>query len=377
VLIGLVAAGWAASPSGDAGSPVILYVDDADGARRQTRIDTGVTDVRTRRVTDLVEPGAPHFARATVLEPCEGPSTDNATVFRLLAQAEELRLAMRDEAAWSRILQTKAAWECLGEPADAVLGARMHFMLAVAADARGLRETAVEAFAAALHSDPDLRWDDDFAPDARAVFEAVRSEEPARHTITLVPTNASVALRIDGRSVETSRGTLEVTQGVHLVQFVGGASRWVLIDRDDWLIVPQAVDDDLVQDPNDAGTRAEIEAFVAGVALPEPVFVPSRQSTWVLDGGWSEHRASANRRLRAPVTTTGLALLATGVAWMAAESASSRARTSGLDSLTSAEYADRSDAHDAGRTRWRIAAGVSAAGVATSMVGGGMWVASW
>ncbi|MBX2801772.1 MAG: hypothetical protein KTR31_29100 [Myxococcales bacterium] len=366
-----------------AGPPAMLHADELARARRRVEADLGIETVRQVTATELITSSETHFVRAERIEQCTGEPTDNARILRLIGEAEELRLTMRPDLARATLLQGASAWACLGEPADATLGARLYFLLGVVAFAVGDPLAAADAFRVALRSDPDLAWDRDTAPDAREVFERVRAErsyEPV--TVTLVPHDAELALRIDGRSVAPLEGQLTVSRGPHLVQLALGdraQSLWVWIDDDDWLILSQQVDDSLVREIDEPRARRSVEGLVEAAGLERPVVAPGRRSTWTLDESWIETRPPFVRRARLPMSAAGAALLLGGGLWLSREARMARGRLNELQTggLDSDAYDLLVRDHATGRTRHSVALGVAGVGVGILGAGGLMWVATW
>ena len=367
-----------------AADPVLLYADDLEAAQRRVELHAGIENTQPVRPTELVKGSSPYFVRASPVERCAGVPTKNADILRIIGEAQELRLTMRPDLAQARLEEGVAAWACLEEPADAAVGARLHFLLGVVAFANRDSLAASDAFRTARQSDPDLAWDPDTAPDARALFDRVQKEKAADSvTLTLVPTDAELALRIDGRSLAPTSGQLTTSEGLHLVQIAraeGTLSLWVEFNEDDWLVLPQQVHDGLAKDSDAPRVRLSVEGLVESAGIEPPLLVPSRRSTWILERNWREVRAPFVRRARGPITAAvGTVLLLGGSAWVLGEliAAEQRLDVQSAGRLSSADYNALSRAHTAGRTRHAVALGVAGAGAGMFGLGSVMWVATW
>ncbi len=350
-------------------APIVVPGEDVSRGERRVRFDTGVRDALVRRARELPRDHEPYLAKTEARYLCRGRPTDNQTILRLLGEAEEQRLVMRAEAWFERLVQAEAAWWCLGEPADATLGSRMHYVLGIAHHARGDVASASAAFEAALRSEPGLAWDDSYAPGARATFEAIRARpRPEAVRVTMVPADAAVALRLDGRSAVIVNGGFDVVPGLHLLQ-VDGVTRAVDIQQDDWLVVPRFVDAAVVERIDSPDGRHEVAGLVQSV--PGPVLVPASRSTWRYeDHRWTELRAPAHRRAARPLVVGGLSVVAGGIAWGVAELAAANRRVGEVDeNLGTPGYEDLQNRQAAGQTRFRVAVATAGLGAAATGLG--------
>jgi len=355
-------------------APLLVPGPDPGQAARRARLDLGARDVEIREVGDLPRSDDPYLVRTGPAKRCAGTATTEG-IRRWLSEAEELRVVMRADEALERLEQAREGWICLGEPAEATLGARLHFLLGGARHAHGDHAGARQAFRAALRSDPDLGWDPDFAPDARPALEAERDavNDPVR--ITVVPADAPVALRVDGRSVTVRRGGFDLVPGRHLIQ-AGDATLWVDVREDDWLVVPRYVDPSLVARVGTVEGRVQLTGLVA--ELSEPVLVPDQRETWRWhDDRWTVHRAPLARRASRPLALSGAAVLLAGATWMVAERVAADARAAAVDGdLDTPGYEALQDRDQAGRTRFGVATAVASAGA----LGAGLgvtWGVTW
>lgn len=361
-----------------AGPPTLLHEQDPVRARRRVWRDLRVFDVELRTPGSLLRQQTPYLVRAALSEPCQGPPSDNATILRQLDEAEELRLSLRAAEAWERLDAARGSWACIAEPADAVVGARMHFLVGIAEHARGNPEGAAQAFRAALRSDPELAWDDDFAPDARPAFDAAKAEVRPTVSVTVVPAGAELALRVDGRSLVPRDGVFELRAGPHLLQLSDGPTFWAELQQDDWLVVPGQMPPQLLTGIDQPEERARVEGLLVDAGANEPVLVAGRTSTWAWSGEWRQHRPPLGRRVGRPLVVAGGALLTGGLVWMAVEGAEARQRhDAASEAFDTAAYQVLQAEQQAGLTRYKLATGLSALGGLTVLGGGVMVVATW
>lgn len=357
--------------------PVVVPGPDLDHTERRVRIDLLARDITLRPARDLPRDSAPYLVRTPPWTRCTGPRTSTDLVLQRISEAEELRLAMRAEASLERLHRGEQAWICLGESTDATLGARLYFLLGIAHHARGDAPAATDAFRAALRSDPDLPWDERFAPDARATFDAARAEpRPASVRLTLVPPDAPITLHLDGRVIAPRDGGFDVPSGPHLMQ-VDGVTRWADLQADDWLVIPRWVDDELVAGVETSIGRTQLAGLLEGI--DEPVLIADQRSTWeYASGTWSEHRAPVARRLARPLTVAGLVIAAGGAGWWVAEEVARNQRIASIDEGLSTPDYDAIVARDEAAQRRRgLAAGTVGVGLVTAGFGVTWMVTQW
>jgi hypothetical protein len=359
--------------------PVLLYREPLDRALAQVRREADPGELQPRRLEELVQGDTPYLVGTTPLSPCTGAPRRNADVLRLISEAEELRIAMRTDESWARLAEGRSAWACLAEPADATLGARLHFLVGIALLGQGDEQGAADAFRIALRSDPALEWDPDFAPEGRPAFEAVRAE-PAAPTVSIrvVPPDSPVGLRVDGRTLALQGGVGEVARGTHLIQTQDGVSLWAEFHADAWLVLPTAVDEGLLDQAREPAGRLALQGVAAGAGV-QALYLPTTGGTWALSqGDWTRHRVPLARRLGGPALVAGGAVAVTGLTWMLVEGQRATAIAEEVDTGTSsAAYADIQARHDGARERWTAAAGLGVGGAVLAAAGGVMIGVTW
>jgi hypothetical protein len=353
--------------------PVLLYAPPLDDALTRVHQHTELTDVTPRRLTELVPDGPPLLVGPTALSEhtCgPGPHT-NAQILRILAEADELRLAMRVEEVESRLEAGVAVWQCLDEPADAAPGARLFFLLGVHRFASGDAEAARQAFAAALRSNPSLAWDADFPPDARPLFDSLRDTPPAAdHVLQLVPGLASVGMRVDRRAVVWDGGQTHLSAGPHLIQLQSPTNallsrHWVTVSGPGYVVVPAALDDAMTAEVGRPRVQQELDGVLAAAGMQQAVVVPTERAVWMRDtDGWREVRVPVVERLGLPLLIGGAVLAVGGGAWAVVE------RSTGQDlagqvggSTNTAAYSQLSTDYSAARRRYSVATAISTTGV--------------
>lgn len=361
-----------------AGEPVVLYEEEPERALRRVSRHTGITEARPRRWSELLAGEPPLIVGAETLEPCRGEAASNAELLKLLGLAEELRLAMRTEAWHATLADAEQAWSCLSEPADATLGARLYFLLGIAAFAEGDPLAAARSFEAALRSNPSLDWDEDFAPDAREVFEEVRSRpSPVPVAMRLVPGGSTPPLRVDGRTPVVQDGVVEIPAGLHLLQLEEEGRIWARLDGDAWLFLPGPTPDPASEAQTLAG-RHRLEGLAAGAGV-DHLLVPSGSLTWELvEGSWARRRTPAARRFGPPLALAGLTLAAAGALWMGAERRTAAQHIDAVDDRTdTAAYAELDRLHASSRLRWTAGLGLLGGGALVAGAGVTLVVTTW
>ena len=157
------------------------------------------------------------------VESCFGaPATDDS-VRSSLDRVERALSYMETDKAVAHIQVGEDAIRCLTEPADAQRIARLAFLKGFVAVDEGDEAGAKAAFELAHTVDRDMVWDEDFPPDAKPMFEAVREDvvNRAPRTVRLVPAPADGVVWVDGVRKVINDGLMSLTPGKHLVQIPG------------------------------------------------------------------------------------------------------------------------------------------------------------
>jgi hypothetical protein len=167
------------------------------------------------------------------VESCFGPPTSDLNVREAVDRVERALAYLEYEKAMAHIQVGEEAIRCLSSPADAQRIARLYFLKGFVSFEEGEESVVQAAFDVALTIDPDLVWDEYFAPNAKPIFDDVGKQIEGRSntTIGLLPAPASGHVWIDGRRVSVTDGNITLSEGRHLVQVKGQnmRSHWVTV----------------------------------------------------------------------------------------------------------------------------------------------------
>lgn len=341
--------------------------------------------------------GAPPRLAGVAPPACPAPTT-NAGLRSAVSLAEGLVSYQRWDEAARATAAFPATLACLGEPAEASLGGRAWMLAGVVAAMRGQAASATAAFGNALSWQPELRWEDEFAPPAREAFLAAQKARGAGTSLRLGPgVGPGALLWIDGRKAEPRDGVVPLAVGEHLVQLLDGGRAHTLSAPVDGaaellLLDPAHLGEaDLARLATEPGRAAWGEVFES-LGLDEAWAVePQAGVVWHLGPrGWEE--AAAGRARACPESRrctgrvllgAGLATTATGLGVFGAAQLSYLSHTDdvatyedglGADvegrSALVAAYGELVAEHQAGRRATMFGGlGVAGAGVALSVVG--------
>lgn len=381
-------------------APTLVYGGDASRVVPAAAAAMGRSpwELRALRPGELAPGAAPRIV-GVVPPGCAAPTT-NAGLRSAVSLAEGLVSYQRWDEAARATSGFAGTLACLGEPAEASLGGRAWVLTGVVAAMRGQAGPAAAAFGNALAWQPELRWEDEFAPPAREAFLAAEKLRGSGASIPLrlgPGVGPGALLWIDGRKAEPRDGAVPLSAGVHLVQLLdrgrahtlvataGGEGELLLLDP------AHLAEADLARLATVPGRAAWAEVFAA-VGLVEAWAVePQRGTVWHLGPrGWEEEAPGRARACAEPRRCTGRVLLGAGLATTATGlgvfGAAQLSYLSHTDDVTTYEaglgadvegrselvaaYGDLVAEHQAGRRATMFGGlGVAGAGVALSVVG--------
>lgn len=353
-----------------AAAPVVLYDLDADEAVSRVRLHTGREVAETRSVHELAVHGEPVFVGARPVGSCVGDARASLVeVGELLAHAEHHRRSGEPEAWSDGLARASAAWLCLGEPASAPLGARLHLLIALrhllADDAEG----AHTALRRALAFDPGLDVPEGFSPPLQDALVAARDAvDDVRVRLHWV-LGRGEPLWVDAVRIPRDEGEVWLAPGVHLVQ-VGTWTRQVEFEQEEVWLGDPAVEVRLGPALRDENGREQLGGMVRAAGL-EAVYVPRYGHTWVLEHDrWNRVTPPIERQMASPLLVSGVALTVLGVGWMAAESAAAQRRIDAVNTtFDSSDYSRAGWDHRAGHARWIGSLAATTVGVGLGTTG--------
>jgi hypothetical protein len=268
----------------------------------------------------------------------------------------------------------------------------VHFVLGILHFAGGDQTAARGAFERALSFRPDLAWDDDFAPDARPLFDAARATAGQRSSAMLRLVAGSVdQVRIDGQVPAEQDGIIDVSAGTHIVQVIGESVHTLVVDLPNdtatWLVIPAAVDDALIDVVLTSEGRAALEGLLHGssVGQREVVFIAHPSGTWRYDPQgrtWKRQQVDLARSVRTPLIIGGGVGVVLGGVLMAVHSSKANQLASGVKSdqagtnptLNTTDHQDRQAQWKRARTGYWVGTGIGATGLVAAAVGGALFL---
>lgn len=147
---------------------------------------------------------------------CTGAPTDAATLAEAMAQAEGDIAYMEFEAAAKTLGSAFDSLQCLADPVDPVVAARLFYLRGLVAHRSGFDEASSKAFAIAFIFQPDLVWDDAFPPKALSLFQQAKEVAGGLETVH-VALRPGGTVTVDGQDLSV----LDLAPGTHLLQLSG------------------------------------------------------------------------------------------------------------------------------------------------------------
>ena len=283
--LGLGAPTWADTPA----PPVaVLFTGDPQHAQDEV-IRTGHLHgeaLDMKRLIDLAPGTAPYVVGLP--SPIRCTPTPASAVREGLENAE----ALFDHTAEAEadLEQARMDLECLGEPVDPDLAARVFFLGGFLAWRGGSNPTAEASFYRAMLFKPDLGWDTvRGGPVAPASFAAAQARLASgqKSTLRVIPAVAAgFEVRVDGLAVDTSAGTVTLREGIHLVQVV--AQNHVdsplivplMPDQELELVLPVALSESLLMHLDTPLVRDSLAPILRDTWPDQVVYVYGRGVVW-------------------------------------------------------------------------------------------------
>ncbi len=168
------------------------------------------------------------------LIPCDGAALDPEEIASALAEAEAALQAVDHERALSLLDDLDGRLCACTAPVDQASFARIPYLRGVAAFVAGDIAAARRSFLVAGERQPDITWDNTFAPDPQQLFlEAlVMAVRSTRTTVVLPEGERPERLVVDGVEIAPTETSLELTGRFHLLQVAdaGGTTRSRVLD---------------------------------------------------------------------------------------------------------------------------------------------------
>jgi len=220
---------WMVAQSKAVAQDLVFYEgEDADVAVARVVIATGQKTASLSPTDfDAVSASmAPTVGGMGAFDACAGDSTTSAEIEGLIEKVDSAISFMEHDSARKLMRQIDAKLGCLSEPLLPSLGARGPYLGGIVALADDNKPEAWAHFNQAALLDPDIKWDENFAPEGKALFKGARTETISADGVEvfLLPPPVDGALRIDGKPIAAGTEVVELKAGRHLVQWAGAGA---------------------------------------------------------------------------------------------------------------------------------------------------------
>ncbi|MGC6510153.1 MAG: hypothetical protein ACON4U_17165 [Myxococcota bacterium] len=210
--------------------------------------DLEVDDINLIVLNDLIRAGSYQSLDGADLMTCNTTQASLSRLRNMIQQAENEVSYLEFKKAEATLRAAEQSLNCLKDFADAELAFQLYFFQGMVLFDNGNKEGAQQAFHNALTFMPTKRWDDYFAPDAKPLFDEIKSEivKSAEQKLTIYPTPARDSIWIDGFPADGNTHMLK--PGAHLIQINTGEStrsyRVVMGETEADFIIPAALSPD-------------------------------------------------------------------------------------------------------------------------------------
>ncbi len=244
-------------------------------------------ELRAVSVVELMAGRPPTMVSGGQLSLCSGAPASLDGVRQSLTLAEGAIKYMEFGSARAALDATIHDLSCLQVPVDPAQASRTWYLLGIVNAASGDQAASREDFRRARQFSPAMVWDENFAPNARATFDAIAAEARTATLVplTVLPAPAEGAFRLDGRAVQLIDGHVGVSAGDHYVQ-VGDLAPVTLSLHVDgttppMLVLPSLVGPDVLSWAGDGEKRGALSAvLVSALGSEGVVYVVNPSVVW-------------------------------------------------------------------------------------------------
>lgn len=278
----------------EAGTTTVLYGsgEPTMALARVQAADPRAGDLIASTLSELLADTEASLTGAA-LTTCQGNPTTLEAIASLQTQIEGMVGYMEFENALTTLSQATASLACVRDRLDENIAPRLYFLEGIAAHGASNVQRAKAAFAAALVFNPELAWDDYFAPDAKSLLDLAASEmdQEARVKVTLSPTPDAGALWVDG--YPASSVPLELVPGDHLVQVLAGRLRTFRLTLSAGtpatLVIPEAIGNERADWVGEPKTRTDLDSVLAMYLEPgRTLYFSTPDGVWRTEVGTGE-----------------------------------------------------------------------------------------
>ena len=266
--------------------PLMLYNGDLAVALTRASNATKIDDEKFKPVTIRdIAGGKPILDGPGTLDVCRGKTADNRSIRSIKKKVLKNIVYVNYEEA-DKLLQTATNYlNCLSEPLIGLDAAEVFFMKGFLDYELGRQGLAQDSFRRALVYDEEMEWDSNFPKDALDLFEAAQSaheRSEASASVRLTPAPAEGTAWLDGETIDSADGVIELLPGTHLLQFsvpqVYTVSLYVKENSKLTLMLPALVPNEAVAWVNDPDERAKLKLLLGAM-------LESEQEVYVSNGG--------------------------------------------------------------------------------------------
>lgn len=264
--------------AGDAASALARVAESAGGVPEGMRA-VSVDELMAGRPATMVSGGQ--------LTVCSGAPSSPEAIRQSLGLAEGAIKYMEFGSARAALSATLRDLSCLQVPVDPAVASRAWYLLGIVDAAAGEQAASREDFRRARLFSPTMGWDENFAPNAKATFDAIASEAKTAPlvSLTVLPAPGEGTFRLDGRPVQLVDGHVGVSSGDHYVQ-VGDSPATTYSLRVDGttpptLVLPSLVHSEVLEWAGDGEKRAALSSvLVSALGSEGVVYVVNSQVVW-------------------------------------------------------------------------------------------------
>lgn len=295
--------------------PLLHDAADPEVARRDAAARAGVapSTLQPIRAGELFS-SALTVVGATVT-PCA--TAEPSSVETLVDEAEAKAAYLEAGALDLVVTRLDAALPCLDRALEPARAARIYLLQGHVHFQLGHLEQARAAWRLAHLLSPGIPWDPDLPPAGIQPFERVRAElGVGGATLRLIP-DVGGAVTLDGRPFPLGAGRLAVPPGRHVLQYIGGKTRSLLVDiapgTDVSVVVGASLDDSLLAWPADRERWPDLDTVTSAAFSPgATVYVRDDKRLYRGQNGAWEPLAARRSPLAAILTWSGVGLAAGG-----------------------------------------------------------------
>lgn len=274
--------------------------DMASAVARVAKLTGGAAqELHAVSVAELMSGRPPTMVSGGQLSLCSGAPSSPDGVRQSLKLAEGAVKYMEFGSARAALDATIRDLNCLQIAVDPAQASRAWYLLGIVDAASNDQAASREDFRRARLFSPSMVWDDNFAPNARATFDAIAAEAkaPALVPLTVLPAPAEGAFRLDGRPMQLIDGHVGVSAGDHYVQIGdskgeptgAGATQGSMVtvslhvdgNTPPMLVLPSLVGPDVLNWAGDGDKRGALSAvLVSALGSEGIVYVVNPSVVW-------------------------------------------------------------------------------------------------